>query len=226
MRTFIFSILTLLALAVAPAQTDTSAVKKTSPFAGRMHLRLGYDIGKKIWSHYRHGNIDQAYLNLGYGNHIFELTAGTETMPYTHPTFSLVSEGRYWKAGYHYNFYDNWGDMHNEITLGIRYARAAFDYRLDQIHIDYPAPYDHWSYTRNGSVRFDRLHAWWLELTTAVRAELFHNLYLDLYVSGKWMPRTPQAGDMTAVYVPGFYRTNVSHFGFGLGYALSYRFGF
>ena len=189
------------------------------------YLRTGYDVGKKIWSRYRQGNIDHLYLLAGYGNHMLEWTGGKEIMPYRHPTFSMMASGYYWKVGYHYNFYDNWGDMHNEITLGVRYGHANFSYELRDIRIDYPPPYEG-TYLNPGPLYFPHLRAWWLELATAVRAELFHHFYLDLMIAGKWMPRIPQAANMTAVYVPGFYQTNISHFGFGLGYGISYRFGF
>lgn len=217
--------LLLLPLWPLGAQTDSSARAEKRPVPRPWSLRVGYDIGKKIWASANGGQIDQAYLWLSYGNHLVEITGGRESMPYRHTTYGLQATGYYIKVGYHYNFYENWGNMRNEITWGIRYAQSRFGYDLQYLDIRYPGPEGtvyHWE----GHRYSPPVTARWLETVVTVKAELKWHIYLDLFVAGKWIPRIPQVGYMEAVYIPGFYETNVSHFGFGLGYGVSYRFGY
>lgn len=188
------------------------------------YLRIGYDAGKKIYAKLNGGNMDAAYLNLGYRNHILELFGGREQMPYVHPSYTFVTTGTYYKIGYAYNFYENWAGMHNEITLGLRYGNARFSYDLQRVAYDAPSP-GMPAYVWTGHRQYTGLHAGWIEVGATLKAEIFHGFYLDLFLSGKRLLGGARPGNFDLLYVPGFFRTNVSGFGFGLGYGISYRLG-
>ncbi len=219
MLKFIINILTLLSgttLLFAQADSIVSNEKKAS-----LGLRPAYDIGKKIWSRYRGGNIDQIALHLNYNNHIAGIVWGKEQMPFTTDRYDFFTSGSYFKLEYAYNFYENWPGTSNEITLGIRYAHATFDYtlyrfqRIPSVPVFMPAD-------ETFSREFKRLDAHWLEITSAVRAEIFRGLYLELHISGKYYLNGKRPQNFGLIYIPGFHTTNVSKFGFGLGYGISY----
>ncbi len=211
----------MLIISVLHAQSDSVSVQKEKKYG----LRIGYDIGKKIWSRYKGGNIDEFNLHFSYKNHIIGVIAGKEDMIYDSERYNFSTNGTYFKLEYAYNFYENWEGTENEITLGIRYGHASFDYVLHKFQripasTVLPAVYEYPEKTYSG------LHAHWLEVVSSIRAEIFHGLYLELHVSGKYFIKGTQPENFGMVYVPGFYTTNISHFGFGLGYGISYHFGF
>ncbi len=217
---YIISFVFLLATVKTIAQQDTiSPVKKSRPYA----IRIGYDIGKKIWSGINRGNIDEIHLQFSRRKNIIGFYAGTERMPYVHPEYQFVTKGRYIKIEYAYNFYENWGDMHNAITLGFRYGRAFFDYHITSVST---APQAFWPQrVMDTDIRYNNLNAHWLETTASVKTEIFHGFFLELYVSGKYFLNGSHPANFDILYIPGFYRTNISRFGFGLGYGISYRIG-
>ncbi len=224
-RTYVFIINLLLTVsAFAQPQDTTGRNTGFSSWIKETHLRLGYDLGKKIYSKLNGGNMDAAYLNLGYRNHILELFAGKEQMPFVHPSYTFVTTGTYYKIGYAYNFYENWGNMHNEITLGLRYGNAGFSYDLQRIAYDAPTP-EMPAYVWTGHRSYSGLHAGWIEVGATLKAEIFHGVYLDLFLSGKRLLGGSKPDGFDLLYVPGFFRTNVSGFGFGIGYGISYRLG-
>ena len=225
-RTYAF-IISLFPVLFLHGQDNGKDTKSTS-FGDILHqtyVRIGYDAGKKIYARLNGGNMDVAYLNLGYKNHILEFFVGKEAMPYVHQNYMFQTAGSYFKLGYAYNFYDNWGNMHNEITLGLRYGSANFAYDLQGFSFSAPAEIMS-SYEWTGHHAYPGLYASWIEIGASVKAEIFHGLYLDLFVSGKRMAKGIPPQNFGLLYVPGFFKTNVSGFGFGLGYGVSYRFGF
>ena len=204
---------------------SVSAQWDSLPPAERPGIRLAYDIGKKAWSVYRGGNIDDIRLTLQYRDHRLDMTFGRENMPYEHEWYRLQADGYYWKAGYAYNFFENWGDMRNDVTLGMAVAKARFDYRLlSYTRLPLTPVFD--PVTVETDEYYPGLSAFWLEVTSAVRAELWKGLFLELHVSGKYMLRGSGDDRVGLVYVPGFYTTNISRFGFGLGYKISYLISF
>jgi len=189
-----------------------------------IYVRIGYDIGQKIYARINNGNIDAAYFHLAYKNHILEFTGGKVLMPYHHSFYAFVTAGNFNNIGYAYNFYENWGKMRNEITLGFRYGTANFSYDIQQIYIPSSLPEMpdyHWV----GHRYIHRLHANWVEVEASIKAEIYRGLFLDLFIMGKRMIGSTKPENFDILYVPGFNRTNISKFGFGLGYGISYRFG-
>ncbi len=203
------------------AQTpDTLPVKRH-----HYKIGLGYDIGKKIWSQTLNGNIDQIHLNFNRDNHSLTLYLGRENMPYVTNRYDFITAGQYFKLEYAYNFFENWGDMQNEINIGIRYAQSFFNYDLRQIQIINPRDPSS-EISVNPGLIFNNLQARWIELTANTKVEIFPRFYVELFISGKRFLSGTQPANFDLIYIPGFYQTNISGFGFGLGYGIAYRFGF
>jgi len=218
MLKYIISILGLLTFFTGNAQK-----KDSLPPALRPGVRLGYDVGKKLWALSKKGNVDEFQLTFNYRNHRLSVIYGKENMPYVHPRYVFRAQGNYFKAGYAYNFYDNWGDMRNDITLGVHLARASFGYMLQSaVRIPLSPVFSPEEIILNKS--YTGLHATWIEAVSSVRAEIFKGLFLELHVSGKYYLSGTPPENFGLVYIPGFYTTNISRFGFGMGYRVSYLF--
>ncbi len=205
-------------LSASAQKADSLSIK---PQKINFSFRVGYDMGKKIWSRYKNGNIDEVNLNVIRKNNIIGFIYGRENMPYISQRYRFLTGGQYYKIEYSYNFFENWNNMRNEITLGMRYARAFFDYNLQaytRIPVTAQLPVAEIEPNR----RYENLTASWMEVTSSVKAEIFKNIFLELHVCGKILLQGKQPENFGLIYIPGFYTTNVSGFGFGLGYGISY----
>jgi len=186
-------------------------------------IRIGYDAGKKIWSIYHQGNIDEFNMHINFHKHIAGFRWGRESMPYHAFRYTFFTTGQYWKIGYSYNFYDNWPGMRNEITVGLRYGAARFDYRLTSLtRIPLSPLFSTDTVPLNRTYR--GLKARWLETVALVRAEIWKGLFLEIHAEGKVFLNGTPPENFGLIYIPGFYTTNISGFGFGLGYGISYFF--
>jgi hypothetical protein len=218
-RIFLF-IFPLILSARIPQAEDSITVKKNS-----RHLldgvRISYDLGKRLWASYKNGRIDQVSFFLSRGKHIAGFYYGNEQMPYVSPRYVFSVTGNYFKLEYAYNFFDNWPGMRNEIDLGIRYGQARFDYFLTSYELT-PAFPGYTAVHVQTAREYNRLKASWIEASVNVRAEIFKGFFLDLSVSGKYFLNGSKPDNFSLIYIPGFYTTNISRFGFGLGYGISY----
>ncbi len=212
----------VLFLTIHMAKAQTSDTVPGQPH--RLTIGAGYDIGKKMWSRFQHGNIDEIHLNFSRDNHSLSIFYGVENMPYATNRYRFQSTGRYFKIEYAYNFFENWGNMHNEINVGLRYAKSHFDYHIIEIQIINPRnPSEELTYYPR--ITLPNLHAQWLELTANIKVEILPRLYVELYISGKRFLSGTKPENFDLIYIPGFYQTNISGFGFGLGYGIAYHFG-
>ncbi|NPA43236.1 MAG: hypothetical protein GXO27_04310 [Chlorobi bacterium] len=223
MSRFIINLFIIIIPLITGAQADTLARK--FPRISVTGIRVGYDIGKKAWSLYKEGNIDEINVYVNFGNHILGIRGGREDMPVRFPLYGFHTTGTYFKAEYAYNFYENWPGMRNEITVGVRYGTARFDYRLDYL-IRLPVSPLYSPDTLYPGTRWNGLRARWLEASASVKAEIYKGFFLELHVSGKYFLGGTRPENFGLVYIPGFYITNISRFGFGLGYGISYFFDF
>ncbi len=188
-------------------------------------IQPGYDIGKKIFSLTQKGNIDEINLTAGYKKYRLEVIYGLENRPLDFKKYTLDESGSYLKVGLGYNFYENWPGTDNEITLGFRYGQSRYNYTVKKALIYPPDPREDpmwWDINRS----YANLTARWVEVVSAVKTEIFKHFYLELRIAGKYMIRQSNPENFESVYVPGFFKTNISGFGFGMGYGISYKFKF
>ena len=199
--------------------------KKKSPKEKKYFIRPGYDIGKKIWASTRGGKLDEFSVDAGYKRYRLDLIYGLEQNPLDFKKYRFDVQGSYWKAGISYNAYENWPGTDNDITIGLRYAQAKYFYHIRQAVIyPYGAQGEPVIWELNETTR--KLQARWIEVISSVKTEIFRGLYLELRIAGKYLLKADEPTHFESVYIPGFFKTNISKFVFGMGYGISYKIKF
>lgn len=155
-------------------------------------------------------------------NYFFAAELGTVEFITDELTYNATSSGSYLKLGINYNAYENWTGMDNQIYTGFRVGTATFNQELNEYTIYTTNPFFDPD-VRTEAVKYDGLHAVWLEFHLGLQAELFNNLYLGINLQLKRMLTQKEADDFDNLFVPGFNKvTTGSSFGVGYGYTLSY----
>jgi hypothetical protein len=85
----------------------------------------------------------------------------------------FTTKGSYLQAGFDYNAYENWLDMENIISIGLRYGFSSFNQELNSYKI----------YNANYFGVFPAIHrkkngltASWIEVVAGIKAKVFCNL--------------------------------------------------
>ena len=222
--TLLFCISLLFASQAITAQ-KSGPVADSMPKIEKFGLRLGIDLAKPL----------RSVIEDGYSG--FELMGdfrvtkkfyaavelGSEKKDWTEPYISSKTSGNYAKIGFDYNAYENWLNMENAITLGLRYGFSTFKQERTsyRIYTDNPAfP----TQTIYDPQEFNGLTAHWAEFIFSIKTEILNNLYLSLNVQLKRKIAEVAPENFANLYIPGFNRTyDFSEFGVGYGYSVSYQ---
>ena len=223
MLKFIGSVAFLLTFVTASAQekkvADSIPVK-----TDRYGIRVGVDLYKIARSIY-----DKDYKG-------FEITGdyryskriyiageiGNENKTADEPQLNFTTKGTYFKVGADYNIYENWLDMENMITLGLRYGVSSFSQELNSYSIYIPNPYFDNSNDAMTPKSFDGLSAHWLEFVAGVKAEVFDNVFVGFSLRLNRLVANKKPSGFDNLYIPGFNRTYEADFGVGFNYTVSY----
>jgi hypothetical protein len=221
--TLLFCISLLFASQAIIAQ-KSGPVADSVPKIEKFGLRLGIDLAKPL----------RSVIEDGYSG--FELMGdfrvtkkfyaavelGSEKKDWTEPYISSKTSGNYAKIGFDYNAYENWLNMENAITLGLRYGFSTFKQERTsyRIYTDNPAfP----TQTIYDPQEFKGLTAHWAEFIFSIKTEILNNLYLSVNVQLKRKIAETAPENFANLYIPGFNRTyDFSEFGVGYGYSVSY----
>ncbi len=221
--TLLFCISLLFASQAITAQ-KSGPVADSMPKIEKFGLRLGIDLAKPL----------RSVIEDGYSG--FELMGdfrvtkkfyaavelGNEKKDWTEPYISSKTSGNYAKIGFDYNAYENWLNMENAITLGLRYGFSSFKQERTsyRIYTDNPAfP----TQTIYDPQEFKGLTAHWAEFIFSIKTEILNNLYLSVNVQLKRKIAEVAPENFANLYIPGFNRTyDFSEFGVGYGYSVSY----
>jgi hypothetical protein len=221
--TLLFCISLLFASQAIIAQ-KSGPVADTVPKIEKFGLRLGIDLAKPL----------RSVIEDGYSG--FELMGdfrvtkkfyaavelGSEKKDWIEPYISSKTSGNYAKIGFDYNAYENWLNMENAITLGLRYGFSTFKQERTsyRIYTDNPAfP----TQTIYDPQEFKGLTAHWAEFIFSIKTEILNNLYLSVNVQLKRKIAEVAPENFANLYIPGFNRTyDFSEFGVGYGYSVSY----
>ncbi|SDW35784.1 DUF6048 family protein [Flavobacterium degerlachei] len=147
---------------------------------------------------------------------------GNENKTTDDTRLNFTTKGSYLKAGFDYNAYENWLDMENIISIGLRYGFSTFNQELNSYKIYNANPYFGEIPSIASGEKFNGLTASWIEVVAGVKAKVFDNVFmgfslrLNLLVSNK----TPD--NFENLYIPGFNRTYDGDFGVGFNYTVSY----
>lgn len=211
------------------AQQDTLSTTQDSLPAVKqpVKIRFGFDLGKYVWARLNNSTSYDFYADANfYKNYYLIVETGTETHQTETSLLKYQTKGNYYKIGIDYNMYENWLDMDNDITVGVRYAFADFDYLLQAYRINQPDA----AFTpqmNEVNQKFDHLSAQWLDITGKIQAETFRHLYIGYAVSLKYLLNYSSIDNFEVSYIPGFFERNAySRFGFGMQYFISYQIKF
>jgi hypothetical protein len=208
----------------APAQTTETKQDTIPPKLDRYGVRVGVDLYKLARSVY-----DNDYNGIELVGD-YRLTRkfyiagelGNENKTTDEEQLNFTTKGSYFKVGFDYNTYENWLDMENLITIGLRYGVSTFSQQLNSYTVYNANPYFGQATTVISGEKYNGLSAGWAEVILGVKAEIFNNLYAGFSVSLKRIITNKQPENFENLYIPGFNRTYSGDFGAGFNYTISY----
>ncbi|PBJ12402.1 DUF6048 family protein [Flavobacterium sp. ACN6] len=207
------------------AKPQIQEVKKDSVIkTDRYGLRVGVDLYKLT-----RGLYDKDYKGVEFvgdwrltKKYYLAAELGYENKTTDDDRLNSSASGTYIKAGFDYNFYENWLDMENLITIGLRGGFSSFSQDLNSYKIYNPNPY--WGELPAVDVnqKYSGLSASWLEVALGLKAEVFDNIFVGFGVQLKLLATNKKPSGFDNLYIPGFNRTYDGSFGVGFNYTVSY----
>ena len=135
---------------------------------------------------------------------------------------NFTTKGSYIKGGFDYNAYQNWLDMENIISIGLRYGFSTFNQQLNSYRIYNSNPYFGETPVIASGKKFDGLSASWIEVVAGVKAKVFDNVFMGFSLRLNRLVTNKQPDNFSNLYIPGFNRTYDGDFGVGFNYTVTY----
>ena len=135
---------------------------------------------------------------------------------------NFTTKGSYIKGGFDYNAYQNWLDMENIISIGMRYGFSTFNQQLNSYRIYNSNPYFGETPVIASGKKFDGLSASWIEIVAGVKAKVFDNVFMGFSLRLNRLVTNKQPDNFSNLYIPGFNRTYDGDFGVGFNYTVTY----
>ncbi|WP_432221744.1 DUF6048 family protein [Flavobacterium sp. TMP13] len=199
--------------------TDTIATK-----TDRYGLRVGVDLYKLT-----RGLYDKNYKGVELvgdyrltKRYYLAAELGTENKTTEDDRLTANATGQYIKAGFDYNTYENWLDMENIISVGMRYGFSTFNQELIDYKIYNPNPYWGEVPPLASGQKYSGLNASWIEVNAGLKAKVFNNIFVGFSVQIKGLVTNNAPVNFDNLYIPGFNRTYDGKFGIGFNYTVSY----
>ncbi|RUT71898.1 hypothetical protein D0817_04225 [Flavobacterium cupreum] len=194
------------------------------PKTNRYGLRVGVDLYKLTRGFY-----DKDYKGVEFVGD-FRLTKkyylaaelGFEDKTTDDDRLNSTATGTYIKGGFDYNTYQNWLDMENLITIGLRGGFSTFSQQLNTYKIYNANPYWGQQAPLVSGEKYNGLTAAWLEVAVGMKAKVFNNVFVGFGVQLKLLVSNKEPGNFENLYIPGFNRTYDGNFGVGFNYTVSY----
>jgi len=222
---FTFSIGLVLLCFIGNAQETATKKKDSIPVKKeRYGLRVGVDLFKLSRSFYE---TDYRGLEL-VGDyrltrrHFLAAEIGNENKTVDEDQLNFTTKGTYLKVGFDYNTYENWLNMENVISVGLRYGVSSFSQTLNNYTVYNPNPYFGESPVIVSGENFDGLTAQWIEVVAGVKAKVFNNVFVGFSLRLNRMVSQTRPDNFDNLYIPGFNRTYNGDFGVGFNYTVSY----
>lgn len=201
-------------------KNDTVVVPKTD----RYGLRVGIDLFKLTRGFY-----DNDYKGIELvGDYRFTkkyflaVELGTEDKTTDDTRLNFTTKGSYLKAGFDYNGYENWLDMENIISIGLRYGFSTFSQELNSYKIYNTSQYFGESTITTSGQKFSGLTASWIEVVAGLKAKVFNNVFVGFSLRLNTLVTNKKPDNFDNLYIPGFNRTYNGNFGVGFNYTVSY----
>ena len=135
---------------------------------------------------------------------------------------NFTTKGSYLKVGFDYNGYENWLDMENIISIGMRYGFSTFNQQLNTYRIYNANPYFQETPTIASGQEFNGLSASWLEVVAGIKAKVFDNVFMGFSLRLNRLVTNKEPVGFSNLYIPGFNRTYDGDFGVGFNYTVTY----
>lgn len=198
---------------------DSVTVKKD-----RYGLRLGVDLYKLT-----RGLYDKDYKGLELvgdyrltKKYYLAAEVGNENKTTDDVRLNFTTKGSYLKAGFDYNAYENWLDMENIISIGMRYGLSTFSQELNSYKIYNPNPYWGEVPALPSDKKVSGLTASWIEVVAGVKAKVFNNVFVGFSLRLNALISNKKPDNFDNLYIPGFNRTYNGSFGAGFNYTVMY----
>lgn len=219
---FSFSLLLILCAFTIRAQEKDSI--KSPEKVERYGIRVGADVSKLVRSLY-----DSDYQGL-------ELVAdyrltkkyflagelGNENKTTNDDQINFTTKGTYFKVGFDYNAHENWLDLENVISIGLRYGVSTFSQTVNSYEIYNTNPYFGGIPDTQSGQKYDGLSAQWIEVVAGVKTRVFNNVFVGFSLRANRLVSNQKPGGFDNLYIPGFNRTYDGDFGVGFNYTITY----
>lgn len=222
---FTFSIaLVLLSFSGNAQEAKTATKDSVAPKTERYGLRVGVDLFKLTRTFYEkdYRGIELVGDYRLTRKHYLAVELGNENKTVDDDQVNFTTKGSYLKVGFDYNSYQNWLDMENIISVGLRYGVSSFSQRLNSYEIYNPNQY----FGENPVVitgdEYIGLSAQWIEVVAGMKAEVFNNVFVGFSVRLNRLVNQKLPNNFDNLYIPGFNRTYNGDFGVGFNYTVSY----
>lgn len=203
----------------AEVATDSIPVKKD-----RYGLRVGVDLFKLTKGFY-----DKGYKGIEFvgdfrfsKNYYIAAELGFEDKTTDDDRLNSTATGTYIKGGFDYNMYENWLDMENIISVGLRAGFSTFSQQLNHYKIYNPNPYWGEIPPIADGTKYTGLTAAWTEVAVGMKAKVFNNVFVGFGIQLKLLLAKKDPANFESLYIPGFNRTYDGSFGIGFNYTVSY----
>ena len=205
---------------------NVEAQKKDSipPKTNRYGLRVGVDLYKLTRSLY-----DKEYKGIEFvgdysltKKYYLAAELGNENKTTDGDRLNFTTKGSYLKVGFDYNGYQNWLNMENIISIGLRYGASTFSQELNSYKIYNANPYFGEVPVLVSGDKFNGLTASWIEVVAGVKAKVINNVYLGFSLRLNRLVSNHKPTNFDNLYIPGFNRTYDGDFGVGVNYTITY----
>lgn len=148
---------------------------------------------------------------------------GSEDKTTEDDRLNTTTKGTYLKVGFDYNVYENWLDMENIISIGLRGGFSTFSQELNSYKTYNPYPYWGEMPWKTSGETFNGLTAGWIEVVAGVKVKVYNNIFVgfSLRMNTLVYDKKP-SDDFENLYIPGFNRTYAGNFGAGFNYTITY----
>ncbi|WP_281299274.1 DUF6048 family protein [Flavobacterium limnophilum] len=211
------------------AAAKTSTTTKTDTIVPVKKDRYGVRVGVDLYKLTR-GLYDENYKGIELvgdyrltKNYYAAAEIGSEDKTTEDDRLNTTTKGTYLKVGFDYNFYENWLDMENIISIGLRGGFSTFSQELNSYKTYNPYPYWGEMPWKTSGETFNGLTAGWIEVVAGVKVKVYNNIFVgfSLRMNTLVYDKKP-SDDFENLYIPGFNRTYAGNFGAGFNYTITY----
>ena len=211
------------------AKAKTTVATKTDTIVPVKKDRYGVRIGADLYKLSR-GLYDSNYKGIELvgdyrltKKYYIAAELGSEDKTTEDDRLNTTTKGTYLKVGFDYNAYENWLDMENIISIGLRGGFSTFNQELNSYKIYNPNPY--WGempWVESGKT-YNGLTAGWIEVVLGLKVKVYNNIFVgfSLRMNTLVYDKKP-SNDFENLYIPGFNRTYNGNFGAGFNYTVTY----